>query len=113
MVAGFDSKDTTAEPNSFFAYFVDEPELQVRTGFVGLQAPSLVKTASMHFLRALDHVRESYGSVKNLDIGDWAGVDSARRLRIARRWCGRRRRIRGQISRRRARQGCFPLRHEL
>ena len=83
MVAGFDSKDTTAEPNAFFAYFVDEPELQVRTGFVGLHAPGLVRTASMHMLRALDHVRESYESVESLDIivtsagGHWRQGHSA------------------------------------
>ena len=83
MVAGFDSKDTTAEPNAFFAYFVDEPELQVRTGFVGLHAPGLVKTASMRVLRALDHVRESYESAESLDIvvtsagGHWRQGHSA------------------------------------
>jgi DNA-binding transcriptional regulator LsrR (DeoR family) len=83
MVAGFDSKDTTAEPNAFFAYFVDEPELQVKTGFVGLHAPGMVKTASVRVLRALDHVRESFQAAKNIDIivtsagGHWRQGHSA------------------------------------
>jgi DNA-binding transcriptional regulator LsrR (DeoR family) len=83
MVAGFNSKDPATDPNAFFAYFVGEHQLQVKTRFVGLHAPGIVKTAQMDELRSMEYIDEAYKAVKDIDIivtsagGHWQEGHSA------------------------------------
>ena len=68
MAAGFDVFDPTMDPNSFFAYFQKDAAMITSTAFVGLQAPSLVRTSHMAELKELEGIRESYKLAGALDI---------------------------------------------
>lgn len=68
MVAGFNFRETPADPNSFFGYFAGEPALQVETSFVGLHAPGLAPTNKIPMLRSLDYIREAYERAREIDI---------------------------------------------
>lgn len=68
MVAGFDIYDPTTDPNAFFTYFLPDPAMQVKTEFVGLHAPSLIKTRQFASMRQLDGIKECYAARKDLDI---------------------------------------------
>ncbi len=68
LVAGFDVQDPTTDPNAFFTYFVSDPAIQIRTGFVGLHAPAVVHTRQFAELQDLDGIRETYASSMDLDI---------------------------------------------
>ncbi|MEI6971240.1 MAG: hypothetical protein WCL44_06945 [bacterium] len=68
MVAGFDVYDPTTDPNAFFTYFLPDPALQVKTGFVGLHAPAVVRTRQFAGLKELEGIEECYAARKDLDI---------------------------------------------
>ncbi|MEI6809949.1 MAG: hypothetical protein WCN95_14625 [bacterium] len=68
MVAGFDVYDPTTDPNAFFTYFLPDPAMQVKTEFVGLHAPALVRTRQFAGLRELEGIKECYTDRKELDI---------------------------------------------
>ena len=68
MVAGFDVYDPTTDPNAFFTYFLPDPAMQVKTGFVGLHAPAVVRTKQFAELRELEGIEECYAASKDLDI---------------------------------------------
>ena len=52
MVAGFNVEDPTLDPNAFFTYFANNPVMPVKTRFVGLHAPAIVRADQIAGLRA-------------------------------------------------------------
>ena len=68
MVAGFDVYDPTTDPNAFFTYFLPDPAMQVKTGFVGLHAPAVVRTRQFAGLQELEGIEDCYAARKDLDI---------------------------------------------
>ena len=51
LVAGFDVYDPTTDPNAFFTYFVDDPAIEVETGFVAFHSPSMATPEMEEILR--------------------------------------------------------------
>jgi DNA-binding transcriptional regulator LsrR (DeoR family) len=68
MVAGFNMQDPSTDPNGFFAYFAGEPALQVKTSFLGLLAPGIVKTGEIEKLRSIEYIRDAYERAREIDI---------------------------------------------
>lgn len=68
MVAGFDLNEPATAPNAFFTYFIHDPAMRIKTRFVGLHAPALVRSKQMTDLKGLPGVREAYVGAKDLDI---------------------------------------------
>lgn len=68
MVAGFNMQDPSTDPNGFFAYFAGEPSLQVKTSFIGLLAPGIVRPSEIDKLRSIEYIRDAYERVKEIDI---------------------------------------------
>ena len=68
MVAGFNMQDPSTDPNGFFTYFAGEPALQVRTSFLGLLAPGIVRTAEIEKLRSIEYIRDAYKRAGEIDI---------------------------------------------
>ncbi len=83
MVAGFNVTDPSTDPNGFFTYFAGEPPLQVRTSFVGLLAPGIVRAADLTMLRSLQYIRDAFELAKDIDIivtsagGHWQEAHSS------------------------------------
>ena len=67
MVAGFNVNNPATDPNSFMAYFVNDP-LQVEVGFVGLHAPGIVELDEFAGLRRNKMVNRAYVERDKLDI---------------------------------------------
>jgi DNA-binding transcriptional regulator LsrR (DeoR family) len=68
IVAGFNVEDPTFDPNAFFTYFANDPMMPVKTRFVGLHAPAIVRQAEIAGLRALQGIQQAYHSADQLDI---------------------------------------------
>jgi len=68
MVAGFNMQDPSTDPNGFFTYFASEPALQVKTSFLGLLAPGIVKTSEIDKLRSIEYIRDAYERAREIDI---------------------------------------------
>ncbi|MBN1569404.1 MAG: hypothetical protein JXA73_16280 [Acidobacteria bacterium] len=94
MVAGFNMEDPSTEPNGFFTYFAGEPALQVKTSFLGLLAPGIVKTAEMEKLKSIEYIRDAYERAKEIDIvvtaagGHWQQGHSGLRS-LYKQWASR------------------------
>ncbi len=68
MVAGFNMKDPSMDPNGFFTYFAGDPSLQVKTSFLGLLSPGIVKTSEIEKLRSIQYIQDAYDSAREIDI---------------------------------------------
>jgi DNA-binding transcriptional regulator LsrR (DeoR family) len=68
IVAGFNVSDPTTDPNGFFTFFANDPDLQVQTSFMGLPMPGVVPSAEMERLRNISYLRAAFDGVRELDI---------------------------------------------
>ncbi|MCP3905059.1 MAG: hypothetical protein GY715_15655 [Planctomycetes bacterium] len=68
LVSGFDVHEPTTDPNAFFTYLYDDPAIPMKTRFVGLYAPPIVKPAQIRDLKAVTQIEQSFKLAKDLDI---------------------------------------------
>jgi len=77
LVAGFEVRDPTTDPNTFFTLFRNETSVNTKFEFVGLHTPPVVRASEYDSLRYIEGIRESYEQAKDLDIivtsaADWS-----------------------------------------
>lgn len=77
LVAGFEVRDPTTDPNTFFTLFRNETSVNTKFEFVGLHTPPVVHAGEYNSLRHVEGIRESYERAKDLDIivtsaADWS-----------------------------------------
>jgi len=82
MAAGFDPRDPTMDPNTFFSYFKNGRLNETKIEFLGLAAPLLVKSDGMRVVRDQPDIAEAFASVRDIDIivasgSDWLDPHSA------------------------------------
>lgn len=75
MAAGFDPTDPTTDPNTFFTYFLNEPVLQIKPKFMGLNAPSIVKDGDIRRLRELADIKAAFAGMNKIDIIVTSGTE--------------------------------------
>jgi DNA-binding transcriptional regulator LsrR (DeoR family) len=68
LVAGFDVSDPTTDPNAFFTYFVDDPGIPIKTNFVALHSPAMVKAEFESDLRDLPAITEAYDRASEIEV---------------------------------------------
>jgi DNA-binding transcriptional regulator LsrR (DeoR family) len=68
LTAGFDVQTIVTDPNAFLSYIVGSPSVQIKTGFVGLRAPAIVRLDQREELLALPGVKEAYDLAGSLDL---------------------------------------------
>lgn len=71
LVGGFDVENPVTDPNTFFSYFFDVPEIksQIDVTFVSLHAPAIVVPGGpMGDLLKLPGIREAHRGIGSLDI---------------------------------------------
>jgi len=68
MVANFNLKDPTTDPNAFFTYLSADAGIPVKTGFVSLLAPGFVKSELRQQLIQIDEVQEAMTQASEIDI---------------------------------------------
>jgi hypothetical protein len=68
LTAGFDVQTIVTDPNGFLSYIVGSPTVQIKTGFVGLRAPAIVRLDQREELLALPGVKEAYDRAGSLDL---------------------------------------------
>lgn len=77
LVAGFEVRDPTTDPNTFFTLFQNRMSVNTKFEFVGLHTPPVVHAGEYNSLRHVEGIRESYEYAKDLDIivtsaADWS-----------------------------------------
>lgn len=68
LTAGFDLETVVTDPNGFLSYLVGSPTVRVKTGFVGLRAPAIVKIDQREEVLALPGIKEAYDLAQSLDV---------------------------------------------
>jgi DNA-binding transcriptional regulator LsrR (DeoR family) len=81
LVAGFEVRDPTTDPNTFFTLFRNQTSVNTKFEFVGLHTPPVVQASEYDSLRDSEGIRESYEHAKDLDIivtsaADWSDEHS-------------------------------------
>jgi len=84
LVAGFDPKDPSTDPQSFTQYFRGESRNEVKVEFHRLTAPPLVHPEGFRVLRDLPFIKEAFEAARDVDIvvtsgSCWNDPDSALR----------------------------------
>lgn len=84
MAAGFDPRDPTMDPNTFFSYFKSGRLNEIKVEFRGLAAPLLVNSDGMSVVRDQPDIKEALAAVRDIDIivasgSDWLDPHSALR----------------------------------
>jgi DNA-binding transcriptional regulator LsrR (DeoR family) len=64
----FDVDEPTTDPNSFFAYLVQDSDMKVKTEFVGLRAPTVVGSEEIEKIKKWKGITEAYARAGELDI---------------------------------------------
>ena len=67
LVAGFDAKNPSTDPNAFFSYF-DVETMPVETKFVGLPAPALLTERELEILGEVKLIKDALEMKNRLDI---------------------------------------------
>jgi len=81
LVAGFDVRDPTTDPNTFFTLFNNRTSVNTRYEYVGLRTPPVVQAGEYDTLRNSEGISESYERAGDLDIivtsaADWTDEHS-------------------------------------
>lgn len=81
LVAGFDVRDPTTDPNTFFTLFNNRTSVNTRYEYVGLRTPPVVRADEYDTLRNSEGIKESYDRAGDLDIivtsaADWTDEHS-------------------------------------
>lgn len=81
LVAGFDVRDPTTDPNTFFTLFNNRTSVNTRYEYVGLHTPPVVRADEYDTLRNSEGIKESYDRAGDLDIivtsaADWTDEHS-------------------------------------
>lgn len=70
MVGGFTFHEDymPIDANSFFIYFAGDPRLKVKTSFLGLHAPGMVRSAMIPELKSLFYIAKAYEKAKEIQV---------------------------------------------
>lgn len=89
IAAGFDPKDPTMDPITFFSYFSEDRLSDVKVEFRALHAPLLVHSDGIKVVREQPYIKEAIAAVRDIDIivasgSDWRDEHSALRILMER-----------------------------
>lgn len=81
LVAGFDVRNPTTDPNTFFTLFNNRTSVNTTYEYVGLHTPPVVRASEYDTLRNAEGIKESYDHAEDLDIivtsaADWTDEHS-------------------------------------
>jgi DNA-binding transcriptional regulator LsrR (DeoR family) len=74
LVTGYEAGSPTTDPNSFFTYFLNRP-LRVQMEFVGLHAPTIIRSEQISRLRKNREIADAFAESERLDIIATSGAD--------------------------------------